>query len=243
MVTGPLNPNSMIPLAKMCITNKRNSKKIYVMYNPESYVQERGAKYSEAPGLSSNMPSVQFVHGTSETLSMQLFFDTYWTGSLVGGTKLDKAALMATSALPASAKMDVREYTSKIYDLMIIDPTTHVPPLLKIEWASLQFEGHLVSCKQNFSMFNQLGKPVRATLDVTFKQYMKPSTIAEMKPNESPDTEKYRTVHQGDSLWSFSGREYGQCEQWRVIAQANGIVNPRRLDTGSMIKLPALQKP
>ena len=37
------------------------------------------------------------------------------------------------------------------------------------------------------------------------------------------------------------GREYGQCEQWRVIANANQIENPRLLDTGSMIKLPALK--
>ena len=91
------------------------------------------------------------------------------------------------------------------------------------------------------TMFNQLGTPVRATLNVTFKQYMKPSDIAKMKPNESPDTAKYRTVHQGDSLWSFSSREYGQCEQWRVIAEANGIENPRLMDTGRMIKLPALK--
>ena len=46
MQIGIMNPNLVIPLEKMCITNKSNNKKIYVMYNPESYVQERGAKYS-----------------------------------------------------------------------------------------------------------------------------------------------------------------------------------------------------
>ncbi len=241
MQVGLPNPNMVMPLAKMCITNKVTNKKIYVMYNPESYVQERGAKYSEAPGLASNMPSIQFVHGMSETLQMELFFDTYSAGGLVGGSVGDILKLNSTALLPAPAKLDVRDYTSKIYDLMIINSSTHVPPLLKIEWSSLQFEGHLVNCSQKFTMFNQLGTPVRATLNVTFKQYMKPSDIAKMKPNESPDTAKYRTVHQGDSLWSFSSREYGQCEQWRVIAEANGIENPRLMDTGRMIKLPALK--
>ena len=241
MQIGKPNPNMIMPLEKMCITNKTNNKKIYVMYNPESYVQERGAKYSEAPGLASNMPSIQFVHGSSETLQMELFFDTYYAASMVGGSVGDVLKLNATALAPAPAKMDVRKYTAKIYDLMIIDKSTHVPPLLKIEWGSLQFEGHLVNCSQKFTMFNQLGTPVRATLQVTFKQYMKPSKITEMKPNESPDTAKYRTVHQGDALWSFSGREYGQCEQWRVIANANQIENPRLLDTGRMIKLPALK--
>lgn len=242
MVIGLPNPNSIMPLAKMCITNKATKKKIYAMYNPESYVQERGTKYSEMPGLASNMPSTQFVHGMSETLHMELFFDTYWVGGLVGGTMVDKAKLFGTALLPAPLKLDVRDYTSKIYDLMIINASTHVPPLLKIEWSSLQFEGHLVNCQQKFTMFNQLGTPVRAVLDVTFRQYMPPSKIAKMKPNESPDTEKYRTVHQGDSLWGFSDKEYGQSSQWRTIADANGIVNPRRLDTGLIIKLPALKE-
>ena len=241
MNVGIPNPNAFMPLAKMCITNQTTKKKIYVMYNPESYVQERGAKYSESPGLASNMPSIQFVHGMSETLHMELFFDTYSASGLVGGKPTDVLLLNATSVAPAPLKLDVRDYTSKIYDLMIIDANTHVPPLLKIEWSSLQFEGHLVNCSQKFTMFNQFGTPVRAVLDVTFKQYMKPSKIAKMKPNESPDTEKYRTVKQGDALWSFSGREYGQCSQWRVIAGANGIENPRILNTGDTIKLPALQ--
>ena len=196
MNVGLPNPNLVMPLAKMCITNKVTHKKIYVMYNPETYVQERGAKYSEAPGLAANMPSIQFVHGTGETLQMELFFDTYGAAGLVGGSVIDKLKLNAAALGPAPVKPDVRDYTSKIYDLMIINASTHVPPLLKIEWSSLQFEGHLVNCSQKFTMFNQLGTPVRATLNVTFKQYMKPSKIAALAPNESPDTEKYRTVHQ-----------------------------------------------
>ncbi len=242
MVIGLPNPNSIMPLAKLCITDKAANKKIYAMYNPETYVQERGVKYSEMSPLSSDMPSAQFVHGMSETLQMELFFDTYWVGGLVGGTMLDKALLFGTSMLPAPLKLDVRDYTSKIYDLMLINASKHVPPLLKIEWSSLQFEGHLVNCQQKFTMFNQFGTPVRAVLNVTFKQYVPPGKIAKLKPNESPDTEKYRTVHQGDALWSFSEKEYGLSTRWRVIADANGIVNPRSLDSGRMIKLPALKE-
>ncbi len=171
---------------------------------------------------------------------MELFFDSFNAAAEIGGSMGDKTKFTANSALPSPVKMDVRTYTSKIYDLMIIDSGTHVPPLLKIEWSSLQFEGHLVSCEQRFTKFSESGAPVRATLSVVFKQYIKPGKIAAMKPNESPDTAKYRTVHQGDSLWSFAGREYGQCGSWREIAKANAIDNPRLLNTGSLIRLPAL---
>lgn len=241
MLSGRTNPNFAEKLTKLCITNLVTKKKFYVLYNPESYVLQRGAQYSETPGLASNMPSVQFVHGSAETLQMELFFDTFSSGAEVGGSSSDKSKMKNNSAQPSAKKEDVRKYTSQIYDLMIINSSTHAPPLLKIEWASLQFKGHLISCTQTFTKFNEKGTPVRATLQVEFKEYLEPSKIAEMKPKESPDTEKYRTVHQGDALWSFSAKEYGQCEQWRAIARANGVENPRELERGDTIKLPALR--
>jgi len=240
MVIGIPNPNAVAPISKMCITNTENNKKIFVLYNPESYVQERTTKFSESAGVSSNAPSTQFVHGSTETLSMELFFDTYSAGAEIGGTAIEKAKMAGTSLLSSSFKVDVREYTLKIYELMIIDKGAHVPPLLKIEWSSLQFTGHLVSCSQRFVKFNEDGMPVRAVLNVKFMEHKEPTKIAEITPTESPDTAKYRTVAQGDSLWQFSGKEYGECSSWRVIARANGIVNPRLLDSGGMLKLPAL---
>ena len=240
MVIGIPNPNSVMPITKMCITNMVSKKKIYVLYNPETYEQKRKTRYSENTGISSNAPSIQFVHGSTETLTMELFFDTFSAGAEAGGTAAEKMKIGAASLLPSALKIDVRDYTSQIYDLMLINKETHVPPLLKIEWSSLQFTGHLVSCSQRFTKFNEMGTPVRAILNVMFKEYMEPSKIAEMAPKESPDTAKYRTIGQGDSLWQLSGKEYGECSSWRLIAKANGIENPRILDTGRMLRLPAL---
>ena len=240
MVTGLPNPSAILPITKMTITNMVSKKKMYVLYNPESYQQERTAQYSETTGLNTNAPSIQFIHGSAETLTMELFFDTFSAGAEVGGSTLDKLKFEGTSILPSAKKTDVRKFTSKIYDLMIINKETHVPPLLKIEWSSLQFKGHLISCTQRFTKFNEKGMPVRAILNVTFKEYLEPSKIAEMTPKESPDTAKYRTVAQGDSLWQLSGKEYGECSSWRVIAAANNIDNPRLLDSGGMLKLPSL---
>ena len=241
MVVGVPNPNAVLPITKMCITNQVNSAKIHVLYNPESYTIERSAVYSEATGLSTNAPSIQFIHGTAQKLSMELFFDTFTSGSEVGGEPDEKDKFAAASQSPSADKLDVRDYTSKVYNLMAIDTSTHVPPLLKIEWSSLQFEGHLISCTQKFTKFNERGTPVRAKLEVTFKEYMKPSEIAERAPLGSPDTAKFRTVSQGDSLWGLSGKEYGLCSTWRVIAQANGIENPRLLDTGTTLRVPAIK--
>lgn len=241
MYVGVCNTNAAVPITKMKITNKATNKSFYVLYNPETYTLERTTQYNETAGLASNAPSIQFVFGSVETLSMQLFFDTFYSGAEAGGSVASRSMLTANSILPSLVKtVDVRDYTSKVYDLMLIEPSKHVPPLLKLEWSTLQFEGHLVSCRQNFTKFTETGLPVRATLDCVFKQYLEPEQIAKMKPLGSPDTAKYRTVEAGDSLWAFAAREYGDPGRWREIARINNMDNPRLLDTGDVIQIPAI---
>lgn len=231
----------IMPVTKLCITQVGvEGSRFYVLYNPTDYTIERSAKYAEISGVDANAPSIQFVKGTAEILRMNLFFDTLNAG-FEAGTGSTSIALAATSVLPALAKQDVRKYTSQIFDLMLIDPTKHVPPLLKIEWSSLQFTGHLVSCQEKFTKFNGQGTPVRAVLNVAFKQYVKPSEQSKATSFQSPDTSKYKQVHQGDSLWALSAKEYGRGSEWRHIARANGVANPRLLDTGSYLALPAIQ--
>lgn len=231
----------IIPVTKLCITQVGvPGSRFYVLYNPTDYTIERSAKYAEIGGMDANAPSIQFVRGTSEILRMSLFFDTLNAG-YEAGTGTTSMTLAATSLLPALAKQDVRQYTSQIFDLMLIDPTTHVPPLLKIEWSSLQFTGHLISCQEKFTKFNGSGMPVRAVLNVAFKQYVQPSDLSKATSFQSPDTSKYKQVQQGDSLWSLSAKEYGRGSEWRHIAKANNVANPRLLDTGSYLALPAIQ--
>ena len=126
--------------------------------------------------------------------------------------------------------------------VMEIDPDKHVPPLLTLQWASLQFTGHLVSCKQEFVRFGEQGIPLRAWMDCVFQEFIAPKKATLPRPLESPDTTKYRTVYQGDALWALSAKEYGQPEQWRAIADANGLANPRLLRSGQRLVLPAIQK-
>ena len=242
MMVGIPNPNIILSgLFKMKITNKVTGKSVTVLYNPESYTISRSTNYSEKAGLDTNMPSIQFISGSNETLAFDLFIDTFSTGVEVGGSMADKLKFQVNAVAPSLAKqLDARKYANMVYDLMLTNGSAHVPPLLKIEWSSLQFEGHLISCSQQVIKFNERGLPVRLKMHCTFKRYMKPSEIAKMKPNESPDTTKYRLVGQGDSLWAYASKEYGDCGQWREIANANGIVNPRLLETGSTIEVPAI---
>ena len=244
MYVGVPNPNILMPVQKMKIkvtAGKLKGTEITVLYNPEQYVQSRSINMSKENIIGANGQESQIPSGTSEVVSFTLFFDAMSAGAEVGGDFGDSVLFAANSLLPSAAKvLDVRDYTEKIYSLMRFDEDIHSVPPVKLMWGSFQFEGYLAKCTQHFTKFNESGIPVRATMDCEFHQVLNLKKDAEMSAFGSPDTTKYRTVTQGDSLWSMAIREYGAAEQWRLIASANGLANQRRLRTGDRLVLPAI---
>jgi len=60
------------------------------------------------------------------------------------------------------------------------------------------------------------------------------------EPKSSPDVEKSYVVRRGETLASIAYATYRDPERWREIALANGIADPRRLDPGRVLTIPAL---
>ena len=188
-----------------------------VLFYPSEYSMEKSNEFASIniPGLES--PMLQFSRGNLETLTMDLFFDSY---------EMDE---------------DVRDYTNKITDLLKIDPEIHAPPVLKFVWGAMNFTCVLSRVRKKFTMFRSDGIPVRATLGVTFSEY-KTEISAREKPLQSSDRTKTYTVRQGDSLWAIAAKEYGDSTLWRPIADENRIENPRLLEIGMDITIPPLEE-
>ncbi len=240
MFVGIPNPNILIPVEKMRITDLDNDETIEVLYNPQNYTRSKSARYRPVPALGSDVPVLQFQGGDFETLTFELFFDSVSAGGEVGGDFGDRKKFAGNSLLPTIAGMiDVRDYTRKVTDLMSIERDLHRPPELKVEWASLQFRGFLAQCEQRFVRFDENGRPVRAFLTCTFIEHRDVDKLYTANPLNSPDTTKYHTIRQGDSLWALASREYGDAGQWRMIADANGLANPRVLRSGEILVVPA----
>lgn len=196
-----------------------------VMFNPESYNLSFSAAYSEKKVAGLDGPISQYVAGESQTLDMTLYFNTY---------------KMPTLTSPHESGTDVTKLTRKLAALVFIKGSLHRPPKVTFRWGGLNFTGVITSVKQTYTMFLSDGMPVRAKVDLTFKSLLDVKTSKMVSPFESPDRTKVRTLRDGDSLWNFAWEEYGDAEQWRVIAAANGIMNPLDIETGQRIKLPAL---
>lgn len=223
-------------LEKALIVNTITGDKTPVLFNPEEYTVNKDNNFAQVgvPGLSA--PILQFVHGNLSTLEMELLVDTY-EEHREGNRVLNQAG------------EDVRNLTRKITDLMVIDPTTHAPPVLIFTPAvSLSFLGakmHTFTCvlarvSQRMLMFLPDGTPVRARLQVTFNEFINAELEAKEVKRETADYSKIYTVKQGETLSTIAWRTYGNPKQWRPIALRNGIDNPRRLPVGLELIVPHL---
>ncbi len=204
------------------VTGKSAGQNIPVLYNPTEYSIEKSNQFqmNALPGLAN--PVAQFVNGNADTLTMELFFDTY--------TDLKSE--------------DVRKHTGRIARLLEIDSKTHAPPICRFVWGEgqgqLSFQAIIERLTQKFTMFLDDGTPVRATLNVTFKEY---KTVGEQLKElnlESADHTKRIIFKESDSLWSLAAQEYNDPGAWRFIAEKNNLDNPRTVESGRELIIPNL---
>lgn len=202
-------------LAKAMIT-PRDESPISVLFNPNQYSLDQGNTLAEVavPGLAA--PILQYVRGNGRTLSMELFFDTW------------------------EEQSDVRRHTDRVYGLLDIRGPLHRPPVCTFTWGSFNFDCVVERVGGRFTLFLADGTPVRATLGVSFKEFVEVEVLVRNPPTESADHAKSCLVRRGDTLSSIAAAEYGDPTLWRPIAQANRIANPRLLAPGTRLSLPAL---
>ncbi|KST62199.1 CIS tube protein [Mastigocoleus testarum] len=192
-------------------------KEIEVLFNPTEYSLETSNQFQRTAVPGTATPATQFVNGNTQTLTMDLFFDSYERGE------------------------DVRSYTTQVTSLLDIDPILHAPPICEFRWGSLSFRATLEQVNQTFTLFLESGVPVRATLSVTFKEYKTLSEqIQGVRKESSADTKRI-IPKQGDSLWMIANKEYKDSSLWRLIANANKISNPRLLTVAQELIVPVLK--
>lgn len=203
--------------AKIQILNgKQGGTSIKCLFNPSKYDLSKQVKYAEFKSTGSGTRIQQFISRGAETLSMELFFDT------------------------SEDHTDVREqHVRKIDSLLEVDPELHAPPLVEFRWGSLTFTALVESADKSFTRFLPDGTPVRAKVNVTFKEYQATDYKKRTKL-ESTDKTKAWTVTEGDTLWLIAAEEYDDAAHWRTIADANGVENPRQVEPGTVLELPPL---
>jgi len=229
------------PLAKATLTAEYSSGAVEifdVQYNPAEFSLDKGVQLAEIgiPGLDS--PLLQFVRGQNEKLSVDLFFDTTDDGTGAGATS-------------------VTTKTDPIYSLVKIEPAGHAPPIVTFAWNAAfpgadlpaasgnqrrnAFKGVVESCRQKFTFFSPEGVPLRATLTLSLREYKTLDEQLAQLNLSSPERTHAHLTRDGETLSRIAARYYGRAGEWRAIADANDIDDPRRLDPGVLLTVPSIR--
>jgi nucleoid-associated protein YgaU len=203
------------------------STRIPALFNPQTLTITKATMWRRTPKPESDTSTVQFLYGQPAMLTVELFFDTY------------------------ELRQRVTEHTQAVFALTTIQEhgDLHRPPLCKLEWGNFNIsdiyhcEWVLQNLTQQFSLFLADGTPVRATLGCTFRQWRSDAVEARLLDKKSADVAKTRTVRRGETLSSIAAEEFQDPTRWRPIAEANGLNDPRQLQPGQVLVIPALRPP
>jgi nucleoid-associated protein YgaU len=203
------------------------ARSLKVPFNPGEYSISKSVSWETAGSEKDrrfNAPGSTFGGGGPRQLSLKLFFDV-------------------TEPIDGRAIDDVRIETSKLAELTRIERDLGRPPVVQVTWgqapigSDFPFTGVVSSLTQTFVLFTSEGKPVRANVDVTLVEFLKP----ELDQRETDPEMTTHRVKRGDSLASIAAALYGDPSQWRLIAEANRLDDPRALEIGSSLSIPELQ--
>jgi len=208
---------------------------IEVLFNPTTYSisktvtwnpPEQGMGGAQGTQRALNAPVLSFGGGDSRQLTLALFYDV-------------------TEPVRGRIVEDVREETNKVLALSRMERLEPPrPPTCMIFWGNsppnsdFPFRGVVSSLTQNFTLFRNNGKPVRANIELTFLEFLDPEAD---KRQTDPELTS-RILMSGDTLSRIAGEMYGDPKLWRIIADANGLDNPNNLNPhiGKRLTIPKI---
>ena len=202
-----------------------------VQFNPNSHSVSKTVAWSPQYATPKrNAPRLRFNSAQGRSLTMELFFDVT--------EPLDRNGFKE----PVD---DVRELTSRVVALTRMVDKGHgvfEPPIVKLhlggappELSDFPFIGVVHSLTQNFTLFSEIGRPLRATLGVGLTESSDPAQDNLLQVQST----KIQKLMRGVSLARLAAAQYGDPKQWRKIASSDKIDNPLKLDIGGYVKLPA----
>ncbi|WMJ72680.1 LysM peptidoglycan-binding domain-containing protein [Cytophagaceae bacterium ABcell3] len=196
------------------------------LLNPEKYVYSFKTEQNEdqAPGTSA--VATKFNKILPQTLDLDFLFDR--TGTIKGYESREDGVIG-----------DIEKFKEVLNKY---DGETHKPYYLLISWGVLLFKCQMKEMSIEFKLFKPDGTPIRALARTKMVGFVEQDLRAAMENRQSPDLTHHRIVREGDTLPLLTKEIYGDSKYYLEVAKFNGLVNFRRLETGTELIFPPLQK-
>ncbi len=203
-----------------------DNKPYEVAINPESYSLNFKSEYAIENASGSSKGGVKFHRSLPENLTLEFLFDR--TGVFKDSPAQENGVID-----------DINEFKKITYEF---NGDIHSPNYLKVSWGDLLFPGVVTEFNIEYKLFNSSGKPIRAIVKVTFKNFIAEAERAAREKKSSPDLTHYRIVKEGDNLPLMTHRIYGDPKYYLEVARVNGLTNFRKLTPGQKIVFPPIEK-
>ncbi|HXF63266.1 MAG TPA: LysM peptidoglycan-binding domain-containing protein [Caldilineaceae bacterium] len=207
--------------------------RVTVQFNPAS-LKVNYANQVQTNDQSSSS-AIQYVGQGTSKLSLELIFDV-------------SMPLGEPNAPPPN---DVRALTDQVARLMKPTPegqgerSRYAPPGVRFSWGSFLFDGIVESLDETLDLWSEDGRPLRATVSLSLAQqgiFVREATNPDATaPPQAPGAAPTGAIplslaRLGDTVQSLAARA-GRLADWKQIAAANGIENPRALSPGLPLDL------
>ncbi len=211
-------------LTKATITNLYTKEKLTCLFNPTEYTVAKTNNWQAKPVVGKDVPKMDFTGGGARSITLELLFDVFED--------------------PLS---DVRTHTEKLSKMTLIDKSKKNtktkkarPPYVLFEWGeNWQFKAAITSLSIRFTLFRNNGVPVRAIATLTLQEAVDENEKKKTNPTSySEPGLKKRMVRPRDTLAGIAFEEYGNPNNWRLIADANRIDDPLGIEPGQIIAIP-----
>jgi nucleoid-associated protein YgaU len=191
-------------------------------FNPKEVTITKSAAWKREPSKKSKKaPPPEFNGPEPSKMTLEMFFDATGPrdGSVVVAVEKLLSCCVATPETAGSSKP--------------------MPPLVVLHWGSISsFPAFVTSVSAKFTLFSSDGTPIRAVCSVSLEEM----PGEPFRQNPTSGSHQVRRVHRtvaGDSLASVAFAEYGDPTAWRPLAAFNGLDDPLRVPTGTVLLLPS----
>ena len=190
-------------------------------FNPKEVTISKSAKWERKPAKGSKKAGPpEFTGAEPAKMTLEMFFDATGAqdGSVVKAVESLLGCCVATEESVGQKKPS--------------------PPLVVLHWGSISsFPAFVTSVSAKFTLFASDGTPIRAVCSVSLEE-MPGEQFRQNPTSGSYDVRRVHRTVAGDSLASVAYAEYGDPNAWRALAAFNGIDDPLRMRTGTVLLLP-----
>ena len=206
-----------------------------VMYNPESLKIKYASAYTELKNIGKDTSKLHFQYVKPDELEVDLFFDgtgASVSNGLLGTNFLADIVSVADEGIDAILQPFIQL-------ALFVNKEEHKPNYVWVIWGAVQFKGIVQGIDVEYTMFDRIGRPVRAKVKVSMASTVKNDKDDKNK-KESPDLTKIHVVKAGDTLPLIAQAEYSDESLYMQLAKANNLKNYRNLTIGQQLVLPPL---